>query len=200
VAGDIEAKAWRADLGPDDEDDRANDKAFAAICFTVHHAHHHLLDNTGELASVAWARLSERFKPTDNASMHELNSSLQQASIEDYKHDAEAYYSKFVTICGRLASADQAVSEQMQITNVEDEAEDASGLADLAAEDDADAAEDDAEVVVEGNDHMITSSVRENKRKELERMWFVIHVARKDIMHVNAITWTVLLTSSTTPS
>mmetsp|Transcript_4876 Transcript_4876/g.9692 ORF Transcript_4876/g.9692 Transcript_4876/m.9692 type:complete len:89 (-) Transcript_4876:1592-1858(-) len=88
----------------------------------------------------------------------------------------------------------------MQITNVEDEAEDASGLADLAAEDDADAAEDDAEVVVEGNDHMITSSVRENKRKELERMWFVIHVARKDIMHVNAITWTVLLTSSTTPS
>ena len=113
---DAEAKAWRADLGPDVDDDRANDKAFAAICFTVHHAHQHLLDNAGELASVAWARLSERFKPTDNASMHELNSSLQQASMEDHKHDAESHYSKFVTTCGRLASAEQAVSEQMQIT------------------------------------------------------------------------------------
>ena len=113
---DAEAKAWRADLGPDDDDDKANDKAFAAICFTVHCAHQHSLDNASELASVAWARLSERFKPTDNASMHELNGSLQQASIEDHKHDAESHCSKFVATCGRLASAEQAVSEQMQIT------------------------------------------------------------------------------------
>ena len=111
-----EAKTWRADLGPDDEDDKANDKAFAAICFAVHHAHQHLLDNAGELAAVAWARPSERFKPSDNASMHELNSSLQQASIEDFKHDAEAHCSKFVHTCGRLATADQPVSEQMQMT------------------------------------------------------------------------------------
>mmetsp|Transcript_34731 Transcript_34731/g.48354 ORF Transcript_34731/g.48354 Transcript_34731/m.48354 type:complete len:157 (+) Transcript_34731:273-743(+) len=113
---DLEAQIWRAGLPPTPEDDQANANAYAAICFTVHHAHQHLLENSGNLAAVAWARLTEKFNPTDNASMHQLNSSLQQASIEKFNHDVDAYYSRFVAICGRLASANQPVSEQMQIT------------------------------------------------------------------------------------
>ena len=76
-----EARSWWAEMGPDEEEESMNDRAFAAITFTMHEAHHHLIRNTGDVSAVAWARPSERFEPTDDASMHELNSRPQQASV-----------------------------------------------------------------------------------------------------------------------
>eukprot|EP00466_Bigelowiella_natans_P001165 jgi/Bigna1/76699/fgenesh1_pg.43_\ len=109
---ETEAEVWRANVPTTNTDDEADVRAHAAMCLTVHSAHQHSLDNSGGLAAVAWARLTERFKPTDDAPVHELSSGLQQASIENFDHDAEAHCSKLVAICGRLHSANQAVSEQ----------------------------------------------------------------------------------------
>ena len=80
-----DAMKWRADMGPDSKEDDVNDGAFAAITFTIHESHHF----TRDFFAVCFAYLSESFKPTDNASMHELNSRLQQASIEDCSLDVE---------------------------------------------------------------------------------------------------------------
>mmetsp|Transcript_13099 Transcript_13099/g.15532 ORF Transcript_13099/g.15532 Transcript_13099/m.15532 type:complete len:151 (-) Transcript_13099:1244-1696(-) len=61
---ETEAKIWRGGVPATSADDEANVRAYAAICLTVHSAHQHLLDNSGGLAAVAWARLTERFKPS----------------------------------------------------------------------------------------------------------------------------------------